>query len=76
MVIIYGGAILVTYVFVIMLAAQAGGQAAAEGQDPQTSPLYDREAREPAAAVIVGFLLLAVLLSIQSQLQALIKFII
>lgn len=45
--IIYGGAILVTYIFVIMLAQQAGQSA------------YDREAREPFAAVLVGFLLLA-----------------
>ena len=55
LVIIYGGAILVTYVFVIMLASQTGNSADA--------PEYDRVAREPAAAVAVGFLLLAVLLS-------------
>lgn len=47
LVIIYGGAILVTYVFVIMLAQQTG-------QAP-----YDRQAREPAAAVLVGFLLVS-----------------
>ncbi len=59
MVIIYGGAILVTYVFVIMLASHSG--------DPDRSdeaPDYDRIAREPAAAIAAGFLLLAVLLSI------------
>ena len=57
MVIIYGGAILVTYMFVIMLAAQAEGPA-----EVQDAPAYDGVAREPAAATAVGFLLLAVLL--------------
>lgn len=47
LVIVYGGAILVTYVFVIMLAQQAG---------PAT---YDNQAREPLAAVLLGFLLVA-----------------
>jgi NADH-quinone oxidoreductase subunit J len=59
MVIIYGGAILVTYVFVIMLAAQAG-----DPQDAQATPWYDRQAYEPLAAVTVGFILLAVLLTV------------
>jgi NADH-quinone oxidoreductase subunit J len=45
--IIYGGAILVTYIFVIMLAQQAG-QAA-----------YDARSREPLAAVLMGFMLAA-----------------
>ena len=44
---IYAGAILVTYVFVIMLAQQ-GGTAA-----------YDHTAREPFMGVVAGFLLLA-----------------
>ncbi len=47
LVIIYAGAILVTYVFVIMLAQQRG-----------TSP-YDSTAREPFAAVVVAFVLVA-----------------
>lgn len=47
LVIVYGGAILVTYVFVIMLAQQAGEAA------------YDTRAREPFAAVVMGFALLA-----------------
>jgi NADH-quinone oxidoreductase subunit J len=59
MVIIYGGAILVTYVFVIMLASQSVDPAHEE-----TAPGYDRIAREPAACVAAGFLLLALLLSI------------
>lgn len=59
MVIIYGGAILVTYVFVIMLASQS-----ADPNDSGSTPIYDRAAREPIAAVAVGFLLLALLLNV------------
>ncbi len=58
MVIIYGGAILVTYLFVIMLAAQAG-----DPQSEASGAEYDQIAFEPVAAVTAGFLLLAVLLS-------------
>ncbi|UCF34840.1 MAG: NADH-quinone oxidoreductase subunit J [Phycisphaerales bacterium] len=47
LIIIYAGAILVTYVFVIMLAQQSG------------RPTYDRRAREPFAAVLAGFILMA-----------------
>ncbi|GAF80706.1 unnamed protein product, partial [marine sediment metagenome] len=47
LIIIYAGAILVTYLFVIMLARQGG------------SPTYDRRAREPFLAVLVGFALMA-----------------
>lgn len=61
MVIIYGGAILVTYVFVIMLAAQASDS---NVSNPDETPEYDRVAREPAAAIAAGFLLLAMLLSV------------
>lgn len=43
LVIIYGGAILVTYIFVIMLAQQSGAAG------------YDLRAREPLAAVVLGF---------------------
>lgn len=58
LVIVYAGAILVTYVFVIMLAQQSS--------DTQTEsrggPLdYDGQAREPAMAVIVGFTLAALI---------------
>lgn len=59
MVIIYGGAILVTYVFVIMLASQS-----VDPGDEESAPAYDRIAREPLAAVAAGFLLLALLLSV------------
>ena len=58
MVIIYGGAILVTYMFVIMLASQN------EPQHEEDIPEYDRYARDPLWACAAGFLLLAVLLSV------------
>lgn len=45
--IIYAGAILVTYVFVIMLAQQS------------RPPAYDTQAREPLFAVLAGFILIA-----------------
>jgi len=55
LIIVYAGAILITYMFVLMLAQQSpepGGQ----GQ-----PEYDLNPREPAAGAIVGFILLALL---------------
>jgi NADH-quinone oxidoreductase subunit J len=55
-IIIYAGAILVTYLFVIMLASLPASSA-----DEQQIPLYDRLAREPLAASALGFVLLAVL---------------
>ncbi len=58
MVIIYGGAILVTYMFVIMLASQN------EPEHEDDIPAYDRYALEPMWACVAGFLLLAILLSI------------
>jgi NADH-quinone oxidoreductase subunit J len=89
MVIIYGGAILVTYMFVIMLASQSAeteatastnsndagtsGSAGTEtgststainDNSPHTATEYDRVARQPAGAVIAGFLLLALLLDV------------
>ncbi|TVQ50660.1 MAG: hypothetical protein EA377_14130 [Phycisphaerales bacterium] len=56
LVIIYAGAILITYMFVLMLAQQSP-----TADDPTGQPEYDRMAREPAAAAIVGFILLAML---------------
>jgi NADH-quinone oxidoreductase subunit J len=56
LVIVYAGAILITYLFVIMLATQAPE----EGQDEVLAD-YDISAREPIAAAVVGFLLIAVL---------------
>jgi NADH-quinone oxidoreductase subunit J len=54
LVLIYAGAIMVTYVFVIMLAARAGG-------DGQSSDI-DLHSREPLAASALGFGLMALLL--------------
>ncbi len=58
LVLIYAGAILVTYVFVIMLASQA------TGAGPQALKMadYDSHSREPAAAAAIGFALMGVLL--------------
>ncbi len=58
LVIIYGGAILVTYMFVIMLASQPQASDA-----PEDTPDYERYAKEPLWASVAGFLLLAVLLT-------------
>jgi NADH-quinone oxidoreductase subunit J len=60
LVIIYAGAILVTYVFVIMLAAQAQ---TGENEKPLAGLAdYDIKSREPILATAVGFATLAVLL--------------
>jgi NADH-quinone oxidoreductase subunit J len=56
LVIVYAGAILITYMFVLMLAQQAGDAAQPAGRAE-----YDVVPREPAAATLVGFVLLAVL---------------
>lgn len=56
LIIVYAGAILITYVFVIMLATQAPDEAELE-----VLAEYDTSAREPVAATIAGFVLLAVL---------------
>ena len=57
---IYAGAILVTYLFVIMLATRSGDPPGPHANDDA----YDRVSYEPAAATAVGFFLLAVLLSL------------
>ncbi len=59
MVIIYGGAILVTYMFVIMLAARSDDPA----NESQNAPSFENVATEPIVAIIAGFTLLAALLS-------------
>ncbi len=56
MIIVYAGAILITYLFVLMLAHQAPQP----GED-ESQPDYDVVPREPAAAVAVGFIMLALL---------------
>ncbi|MEM9883529.1 MAG: NADH-quinone oxidoreductase subunit J [Planctomycetota bacterium] len=62
MLIIYGGAILVTYMFVIMLATPPRSF-----EEKDDGPAYERFASEPLWASAAGFLLLAVLLSVMFQ---------
>ena len=59
LVLIYAGAILVTYVFVIMLASQAQSGGTTEGEGAAD---YDRFSREPLGAAAVGFAMMGVLL--------------
>ena len=56
LIIVYAGAILITYLFVIMLASQSASEETDKGEEE-----YDISAREPIAASVVGFLLLATL---------------
>ncbi len=56
LVIVYAGAILITYLFVLMLAQQASQP----GDESRAAP-YDVVAREPAAAVAIGFVVLGLL---------------
>jgi len=62
MLIIYGGAILVTYMFVIMLATPPRSF-----DEQDDGPAYERFASEPMWASAAGFLLLAVVLSVVFQ---------
>lgn len=59
LIIVYAGAILITYLFVIMLASQSPSEDQDRGEQD-----YDISAREPIAASVVGFLLLAGLSSL------------
>jgi NADH-quinone oxidoreductase subunit J len=56
LIIIYAGAILITYLFVIMLATQAP-----TGRDDALIDETDAVAREPVAGAVVGFVLLALI---------------
>ena len=56
LIIIYAGAILITYLFVIMLATQAPTE-----DDQDLLAEYDTQAREPWLAATAGFVLLGVL---------------
>lgn len=56
LVIIYAGAIMITYLFVIMLATQAPTE-----EDTDVLAEYDVESRSPMVAAIAGFVLLAAL---------------
>jgi len=64
LVIIYAGAILVTYVFVIMLAAEATTTSDSRSPGGSTGGLVEHDAisREPIAACAVGFALMGVIL--------------
>ncbi len=61
LVLIYAGAILVTYVFVIMLASEAH-EGGAGGTGAETDLDHDAVSREPILASAAGFALLGVLL--------------
>lgn len=56
LIIVYAGAILITYLFVIMLATQAPSE-----EDADRLADYDTQSRDPVLATVVGFVLLAVL---------------
>jgi NADH-quinone oxidoreductase subunit J len=58
LIIVYAGAILITYMFVLMLAQQAS-----DSEHVEDIPIYDRFAREPGAAVIVGLILSGTIIS-------------
>lgn len=62
LIIIYAGAILITYLFVIMLATQAPSESEVGALSP-----YDALAREPLWATIMGFGILAVLTGMLAQ---------
>ena len=61
LVLIYAGAILVTYVFVIMLSSQAIGVAPGDGP-LQGVAAYDVHSRDPGVAAALGFATMGVLL--------------
>lgn len=62
LIIIYAGAILITYLFVIMLATQAPSETETDALSP-----YDALAREPLWATIAGFAIVAVLTGMVAQ---------
>ncbi|MCZ6836907.1 MAG: NADH-quinone oxidoreductase subunit J [Planctomycetota bacterium] len=62
LIIVYAGAILITYMFVLMLAQQAS-----DPEMEQEQAEYDVNPREPAAACIVGFVMLTLLSSMIFQ---------
>jgi len=59
LVIVYAGAILITYVFVIMLAVQSTGDS---GTASQQMVDYDNRSRDPFIASAIGFAMMGVLL--------------
>jgi NADH-quinone oxidoreductase subunit J len=56
LIIVYAGAILITYLFVLMLAQQPP-----DPDHPEGGAEYDISPREPAAGALVGFIMLALL---------------
>lgn len=62
LIIIYAGAILITYLFVIMLAQEASTESELE-----ELASYDRFSREPVVAAGVGFVLLALLTGMMAK---------
>ena len=62
LILIYAGAILVTYVFVIMLAAEAQPETANSAAMHEQLAEHDAISREPVVASAVGFALLGMLL--------------
>ena len=64
LILIYAGAILVTYVFVIMLAAEATPAKSKSGGNLPLMGLAEHDAvsREPVAAAVIGFSLMGVML--------------
>ncbi len=62
LIIVYAGAILITYLFVIMLAQETPDES-----DWQKLADYDMQSHEPIAAVLAGFILLAALLGVAYQ---------
>jgi NADH-quinone oxidoreductase subunit J len=65
LVIIYAGAILITYVFVIMLAVQPQNPAAPTAAEQMAD--YDNNSRDPFIASAIGFALMGVLLFVISD---------
>ncbi|MDG2030069.1 MAG: NADH-quinone oxidoreductase subunit J [Phycisphaerales bacterium] len=65
LIIVYAGAILITYMFVLMLAQQSPTDAGDSG-----SAWYDRTPREPAIALLAGFILLATLVEAMDNSRA------
>lgn len=62
LVIVYAGAILITYLFVIMLATEAP-----TAEAPEALADYDRYSREPVFATLAGFVLVAALTTILAR---------
>ena len=65
LVIVYAGAILITYLFVLMLAQQSP----TDGTDSGSS-WYDRTPREPAIALLACFILLSSLVQVMTDTEA------